>query len=852
MVFQNKIKSTTPSVRRRYLLAAVLIASLLLLCAISAQIYVDKVSNESSLNIDAHKKVLKQVYHIQSALARSDNIISDHLLSAKLSSVNKWKIEFSVALNYLNQLEATWWSRTFDIQPELDKLRHEMSKLRYNSKSLLYTRLNIDKQFPALYYARSTMLPLHRTYMSAARNALEELSTSTNEQKTVRMKILQARWIWLRIVTNFRMYLINRLTSIAEESLVTQAKDIETFYAELVRLLTDLKSINDKKELDIETSIAINKMINTSTAWHRDFQLVKIINASANWRTDRIIRIGKIQPGYINISKYLQAIIEKIDSSSSYDLSTLSKTANGIIVALWTLTFFGLLIILLAYKYFDSAILKPIQLVTEALHAEASGDHSYEMPSVEFRETQNMVTAFSFMRNQIQVRQSLLEHQALHDRLTSLPNRYLLESKLDECISQGHENAQLGLMILDLNRFKDINDSLGHHIGDHVLDQAGNRVKEILRETDTIARWGGDEFAILLIDSDQEHSVIVAEKITEAISKVMNVDQNSLYIGASIGIANYPQHALDAESLLKCADMAMYIAKRNNNSYFVYNSSLHEKSDSHIRIIDGLSEAINSDQLELALQPISNIKTKKIVGVDTLIRWQHDTHGLVSAYDIITIAEHHGLVQLLMQWVLDKALAAYLEITLSAEQSINTISVNISIHNLKDSRFIEILQLTLEKYNFDPTKLMLDIPEEAIMSDSRLVLDNLFAASSLGIKLAIDHYGTGNSSLSIIKRLPISTIKIDKSFVSTMMTDDNNAIIVRSTINLAHNLGLNVVSVGIETHDLWDLVEILGSDYAQGFIISDPMPPINFKNWLSNQSSTKTTPEILYEPLPTI
>lgn len=823
------------SIRRRYRNTAIVIATLLLASATTAQFYFSRNSAHTYGIIKAHERSLQLIYNIQTALARTETIVSDHMLSASNDSETAWNQQYEIISSRIRELSASKLLKNPDQVENITTLEQDLKTLNNLTVKLLTIRLDIDKQFPALYYARTFMLPMSQQFLDSSDQALEDLAYDKQsvDSKTLYSQIQQIRWMWLQMVTQFRMYKLNRLTSMSHVALDDQVSDIETYHTVLLNAIAaaEQKALNDKSGL--ETVPALRKMRDAAKRWNSDFQKVKRINSSIHWRTDRVMRSQQLQPVSLRISQGLATLVNHINANSVSTFAALNVAADDIIKTMWVLTVLGLVVIVLAYLYFDSRVLKPIAQVTEALHAEAIGDHHFRVPKANLSETQGLVHAFSYMRNQIQIRQSLLEHQALHDALTRLPNRYALETQLIDFLKNPDLISSITILILDLDRFKDVNDTLGHRVGDQVLEQAGQRILSTLRESDIIARWGGDEFAVVLPNSNQIQAVAIAEKISRSLAQVFNIEKKSLYIGVSIGIAVYPTHARNAESLLNCADLAMYYAKRKQLNFSIYSPDLHERYISPPKIIDGLALAIKNNKLDLLFQPIVAMPHKEIIGVEALLRWQHESHGSIAPQDIVAIAEHHNLSLELIRWVLTSAFQRITEFGAYHGDSIN-IAVNLSLNNLKDKNLLGVLQSTLTESSVAPQRLFIEIPEAALVIESPEVIDNLHNIHKLGAQLVIGDFGTGQASLSSLQRVPIAAIKIDKSLISTMATNESHAILVRSAINLAHNLGMKVIAIGIESANIWSLVEGLQSDQAQGFLISAPLRPEDYLAWAAN------------------
>jgi diguanylate cyclase (GGDEF)-like protein len=434
---------------------------------------------------------------------------------------------------------------------------------------------------------------------------------------------------------------------------------------------------------------------------------------------------------------------------------------------------------------------------------------------------------------EIRAHTEALEHMALHDALTGLSNRILFYDRLNQSLlARQRERRSLALMMIDIDRFKEINDTLGHHAGDIVLKEIGARLHNALRQSDTIARFGGDEFAVLLPVSDLKDAEQVTSRLLNTMKQPIIADGNSLYVGISIGIALYPLHGEDADDLVKHADMAMYAAKAAHSGSSVYNPEQEHTNAHRIVLMGELQRAIEQDkELTLYYQPKISHKTNSISGVEALVRWLHPQQGLILPDSFISLAEHAGLIKPLTAWILNNAMRQCAEWHRTGIEI--SVSVNLSARNLQDLHFPEQVSEILKTWGVEPVWLELEITESAMMVDHTRAMEILGQLSNIGVRLSIDNFGTGYSSLVYLKNLRVDEIKIFKSFVINMSKDENDAMIVRSIIELAHNLGLKVIAVGVESQEVMESLERLSCDALQGNHICPPLPAEELTRWLS-------------------
>jgi len=352
-----------------------------------------------------------------------------------------------------------------------------------------------------------------------------------------------------------------------------------------------------------------------------------------------------------------------------------------------------------------------------------------------------------------------------------------------------------------------------------------------LRESDTIARLGGDEFAILLPNTGLGQAKAIADKLLQIVEEPFTIGEQVLHVGGSVGITLYPQHGEDEVALLQRADVAMYVAKRGHHGSAVYDPSVDQHSLRNLALLGELRGAIERDQLLLHYQPKVNLKTGKVYGVEALVRWQHPRHGLMNPDEFVPLAEQTGLIAPLSQWALKEGLRTCGKY--SHELSLG-VAVNLSVRNLQDPRFPDKVAALIEDNCGDPSRLQLEITETAIMADPGRALDVLNRLSAMGVKLSIDDFGTGYSSLAHLKQMPVDELKIDKSFVTGMMDDESDAMIVRSVIDLAHNIGISVVAEGVETEAIYNRLKAMGCDAVQGYYMSKPVSVEGLVEWVRN------------------
>jgi diguanylate cyclase (GGDEF)-like protein len=420
---------------------------------------------------------------------------------------------------------------------------------------------------------------------------------------------------------------------------------------------------------------------------------------------------------------------------------------------------------------------------------------------------------------------------AYTDPVTELPNRIRFREQVEEAVAAGkREQRPVALLLMDLERFKDVNDTLGHARGDMLLQQIGARLRGTLFAPDTVARLGGDEFGILLPRLSAAEDVrLVIRKIQDFLQAPFMIDGIPIAVEVGIGVAVMPEHATDADTLLQRADIAMYRAKQMASGYAVYSPEYDSHSPERLRLMAELRDAIEQNQLLLHFQPKVEIRTGRIVGTEALVRWQHPRRGLLMPDQFINAAEQTGLIRPLTRWVLTEALSHCQDARREGIQL--RVSVNLSARSLHDPHLPKTVADRLKAAGVEPRQLTLEITESAIMLDPVHAQETLAVLRGMGVWLSIDDFGTGYTSLASIKRLPVNEIKIDKSFVMGMMADRNDAMIVRSVIELGHNLDLRIVAEGVETREIFDALAALGCDEVQGYFVNRPQDCEALKGW---------------------
>ncbi len=522
---------------------------------------------------------------------------------------------------------------------------------------------------------------------------------------------------------------------------------------------------------------------------------------------------------------------------TSLSVDEATRIPQDLQVALLAVTLLSCALFGIGSAFTAHRVITPLHRLAAAADRLGAGDYTTPIGGEQSQdEIGHLSHAFERMRISVAAQKEEILKLAYWDTLTGLPNRAQFRDAVREAIAVAQKNEgapgmpSVAVLMLDLDRFKHVNDVLGYRFGDLLLVRVAERLAQhAVRVGDLVARLGGDKFAILLRSGDGELAQAVAQRIADAFDAPLTLEEHTVDMGAGIGIACWPQHASDADALLGRAEIAMYAAKKRRAGALMYEPTIDASSAQTLSLLTEMRQAVGENQLRLYLQPKLSLGTGAVVGAEALVRWQHPSRGLVPPMQFIPFAEQTGFIRVLTMWIFEEAARHWR--MLHAEGMLITLSVNLSTRDLLDQELPQKFDALLVKHQVPAEAFCLEITESAIMDDPQRALATLDRLSALGFKLSIDDFGTGYSSLAYLKRLPVDELKIDQSFVRSMESDPDDAKIVRSTIDLAHNMGLSVVAEGVENAHVWDMLRDLNCDQAQGYHMGRPMPADTFANW---------------------
>lgn len=828
-----KKNSTPSSIRNRYIKFALIFG--LLIIGLSAFLYINVLNHRAQVSseLELIDRQAEQINALRKLLMKSYHAIDSYLLdpiSSNHSLIIDESLKEAIATSRL--IQETAINRNHQGHETIE-LVEEFEKLEVIVKELMATRLDVERQYPGMAISAFEMGVVQDRVHDQLLILNNEIDSGefVPESPELHPLLLKTQIYWSNLISQMRIYLANRFASFSNEILVTQAESTTDIIAELRSNLSRLNELYLQEEESFEGVSGIEIFSEALDEWEVLFARVRTISESPHWREDGNIMENSVLPLTTAIMQTLDNLEHHLRKEERIAAGRLEENTNYVFIMLAAIIASVIFVIIGILVSLELMIFRPILKVASALRSKALGHEVPQFSDKQSLETQYLIDAFEEMDHQISRRQEALEHQSLHDSLTSLPNRFMLNERLDyQIFNAQRSNSQVSLLILDLNAFKDINDSLGHQVGDHLLILVSERLKLCIRDVDTLARLGGDEFAIILSETPREKAAFVAEKISRSLAQAFNIDGRKVSIGVSIGITAFPEDGTDSQQLLQQADIAMYTAKRDRLDFAYYDSKEDEYSLNRLALINDLRMALVENNLELYFQPQIDVKSQNPVGAEALLRWQHPEYGFIRPDKIIELAEDSGIINQLTNWVTDNAMKQCRKWHDSGYPI--TVSINLSIQNLKNKSLVDMVRQTMALHKLSGQDVVLEITENGMMTNPGRSIEVLEELHQMGVGLSVDDFGTGFSSLTYLQRLPVKEVKIDKSFVFDMNNSDNDATIVESIIDLGHNLGLRVVAEGVEDNDIYSKLEQLNCDLIQGFMISKPMPVNQFNSWL--------------------
>ena len=829
-----------PSLRRRYIALASLVISLLITGASIASWYVNNITSSNLTALELNKSVTTSAQQLHHTLSLISMTINAMLINPDVSHEVIIDENMNKALQLIRELQLKLRSETTALEQPIENLYFFFNELKKKTQILTEKRKDPSWVYPALPFISSKLLIPNNKFISSVESSIYGYHIEGIPYDKTYHQLHELRSSWHNKTLNFRAVLIrfaglNNFARASQEIAIKNKKlfslvDIYNLQIEIDDLLSDLDKLNEEDKLELHVAAYMPIITKASQDWEREWGNMQKLRNNNAWRNDIIFLQKEIIPLQESINHSMENLENTSHNWSQQQIRNLSDAANKIISELWLLTLLAISFVFFAYIMVEKLVLQPIYRITQSLSMKIGSYYSH-IEDNSSKEINALTSAFNTMQTQIHQRQVALEHQAMHDALTNLPNRILFNDRLTQAINMMHRSKdELAVLLLDLDRFKDVNDTLGHHIGDQLLKEASIRLQDSIRSSDTVARLGGDEFAIIAPQTSANEALEFSEKIIETLCKVFKLEHNNIFVGVSIGISIYPTNGTDNYTLIRHADTAMYGAKYNNQGALLYLASQDTNTPDKLSLVNDLHHALESKtELSIHYQPQIDLLTDKVIQVEALLRWNHSTQGFIPPDEVISLAEKTGVIQQLTIWVLNTAIEEFMRYLF--EQGIN-LSINLSTWNLQDPDLPSTIDKLLSYHQMPANRLTLEITETTMMNDpirARAVLNEL---NKMGIILSIDDYGTGFSSLSYLKLLPVHELKIDKSFILDMSSNESVAIIVKSTIELAHNLGYKIIAEGVENKETLLELKALHCDIIQGYYISKPISIDQLVIWL--------------------
>jgi diguanylate cyclase (GGDEF)-like protein len=712
---------------------------------------------------------------------------------------------------------------------DTDLLREYSRRLDEEISHLLAVRQEVNRWFPAMRLLQEEMYPSNQAVLGELQILLQEAETDLSaEQRLVVIEgVTNLRRSWHGMAEQMHHFIAFRLgilTGGIKADSPEYLANIRYFSGQIKSQLDSLRLLYMEVPFGLDVEERLEQIGGYTQRWLSASEQVYQLMQSAVWRHDLQLMRERLSPLLTGTRQRLSLIDQHLDKESANDIRQLTQTAEELSKAILSIALMGMLMILAAYLYINRNLLKPIAQTAHALKEEARGATDVRPPPAHLRETSDLVEAFNEMRRQVHQRQSYLDHIAHHDALTQLPNRTLFRDRLEHALAIAlRGETQVGLMFLDLDQFKQVNDSLGHLIGDELLRTVADRLVSLVRDSDTVARLGGDEFAILVEGiSQREDMSLLAQKILKVVEQPMVLDGQELRISVSIGISTAPHDDVSAEYLIRDADAAMYEAKRQGRAaYCFFDGEMTSKATEALQLENNVRQAVEQQEYTFHFQPVIDSVTGELFCFEALMRWNHPVRGFLYPGEFLSVLDQTGLITDVMSSLMAQAIEFQRDQHRQYNRKV-AIALNLSVRLLNDTGFRKQLLEHLIARDFLPDSLIIEVTEDILMHD--LIEADVFLqqAKTLGARVALDDFGTGQSSLSHLRQFPFDFLKIDREFIHNVDIDANDGSLVKAMVQLAHAFGIQVIAEGVESESQLQFLQSLDCDYLQGYLIGLP------------------------------
>ncbi|MEW8318527.1 MAG: EAL domain-containing protein [Candidatus Thiodiazotropha sp.] len=817
------------SYRGRYTLFSILVGVALISFAYLGWSLVNKISQRQIDNITARTFAAGVLVDAQTQL----NLLENNLQRILNEPMKEELATTEETLHNLEQVLIDLIESLKNLPSDEGRLAEGMLEdklqLEREVQRLIEVRRDVEGWFPAMNLMLEEMYPHNRGMLSELQLLRQEVEVGFPQQQQLDAinQISTLQRLWLGITGELRLMVANRFGLFAanqETEFSRRDGNIGDFAERFVLHLSVLEGYFDVNDEGFILSDSLTAMEVHYKSWMQSYQQVLQFMEKPTWRMDLHIMRESITPLLDRIRQRFSRIDLTLDTQSADGITQLTDTAKQLSLSILGMALLGLLLLFLAFQFIKRNLLQPIGHTAAALKQEARGGLEPILPdSSNLREIQDLVDAFSDMRQQVHSRQRHLDHVAHHDALTQLPNRILFHDRLEHALAIAlRGDGLIGLMFLDLDRFKQVNDSLGHLVGDELLKLIAERLTSLVRSADTVARLSGDEFAILVEGiSSRKDMVPLAEKILRAIEQPVEVAGQELRVSASIGIAMAPLDDVSADFLIRDADTAMYEAKRQGRAaYRFFNNEMTARAAEGLQRENEVRLAVEAGQFSYHFQPILESNNGELFCYEALLRWHHPQRGILTPDQFLPVLNDTGLITTLFDPLLEQAIRFQQEHSCGAEDV--AISFNLSARLLNDPVFCRNLLESLVANKISPYSLILEITEDILTQELAEADLFLHQAKSLGIRVALDDFGTGQASLGHLRQFPFDLLKIDKEFVHNVALDSNDASLVRAMIQLAHAFNIQVIAEGVENEGQLAFLQQQGCDYIQGYLVGSP------------------------------
>lgn len=817
------------SYRGRYTLFSVLVGMALVTFAYLGWSLVNSTSQKQIDNITARTVAAGVLVDAQMQLNRLENSL--HRILNEPLKINLAQTENSlynleqVLLDLVDSLQAL----PSDEGALAEGLLKENLVLEREVQNLIDVRRDVESWFPAMNLMLEGMYPHNKGILSELQLLRQEVDYGfpMDQQVDAINEIATLQRLWMGITGELRLMVANRFGLFASNQDIEPQGRNDTIIDYAERFIVHIEILESYFDRNDQGFIVHQSLLDIKShykSWMKNYQQVLQFMDKPNWRMDLHIVRETIIPLLDRMRQRFSHIDLTLDTQSADGITQLTTTAKQLSLSILGMAILGLLMLFLAFQFIKRNLLLPIGQTVAALKQEASGGlESNVPPNSGLREIQDLVDAFSDMRNQVHTRQRHLDHVAHHDALTQLPNRVLFHDRLEHALAIAlRGDGLIGLMFLDLDRFKQVNDSLGHLAGDELLKQIAERLTSLVRSSDTVARLSGDEFAILIEGiSSREDMVPLAEKILHAVEQPVVVAGQELRISTSIGIAMAPFDDVSADYLIRDADTAMYEAKRHGRAaYRFFNNEMTQRAAKGLKQEHEVRQAVEAGQFRYHFQPILESVSGRLLCYEALLRWHHPQHGILTPEHFLSVLEDTGLITTLFEPLLEEAILFQAEQGEVGDKVV--ISINLSARLLNDPIFCRKLLENLVTGKIASHSLILEITEDTLTQELAEADQFLQQAKLLGVRIALDDFGTGQASLSHLRQFPFDLLKIDREFIHGVVADGNDASLVRAMIQLAHAFNIAVIAEGVENESQLSFLQQQDCDYIQGYLLGTP------------------------------